>query len=139
MRGRKPDRWPWILPKGFVPERFLDLDNALRMFTHIFRFASKLAETVSDPGDETIEVTIRLLGTRDRVLITWDDPRRLMKCCRATASHLENTWNCARAEPLSAPDRFAIKAAVWFFERFNWDNVSIEGLARIQQARFAQH
>ncbi len=139
MRGPKLDHWRWILPKGFVPERFLDLDYALRMFTHIFRFASKLAEAAFDPEDETIEVTIRLLGTRDRVLITWDDPRRLMECCRATASYLENTWNCTRAELLSAPDRLAIKAAVWFFERFNWDNVSCEGLARIQQARFAQH
>jgi hypothetical protein len=139
MQDKKPDYWPWDLPKGFVPQHFLDIDVVIRTLTHIFRFAAGLADKSFDPGDGTVEVLIRILGTRDRVLMTWDDPRRLRQCYRASAASLENIWRCPRDELRRAPDGFAIKAAVWLFERFNWLDVSAGGLRRIQEARFAPH
>jgi hypothetical protein len=67
-KPRNP-RWSSRLPKGFVPERFLDIDVAIRVITLAFRFARRLAEKAFDSGDEPVDVTIRLTNTRDRVLI----------------------------------------------------------------------
>jgi len=139
MQDKEPDYWPWNLPKSFVSQHFLDIDVAIRTFTHIFRFATALADKAFDPGDGTVEVTVRVTGTRDRVLITWDDLWRLRECCRATTPNLENTWRCPRGELRRDPDGFAVKAAVWLFGRFNWHDVSPELLTRIQQARFSPH
>jgi hypothetical protein len=139
MQDQKPDRWPWDMPKDFAPQHFLDIDVAIRTLTHIFRFAAALANRAFDPGDGTVEVTIRMTGTRDRMLITWTDPHRMEQCYRATASNLENTWCCPRAALEAAPDGFAIKAGLWLFERFNWHDVSAEVLERLQRARFGPH
>lgn len=139
MQDKKPQNWPWDLPQGFVPQHFLDIDVAIRTLTHIFRFAAALADRAFDSGDGTVEVTFHVTGTRDRVLITWNDPRRLRACCRATEPNLDNTWRCPREELRYAPDGFAVQAAVWLFERFNWHDVSPEVLMRIQQTRFSPY
>jgi hypothetical protein len=137
MQDKKPKVWPWDLPTGFVPQQFLDIDVGVRTLTHVFRFAAALADKAFDPGDGTVEVAIRVTGTRDRVLITWDNLWRLRECRRATAPNLEYTWHCPSQELRSAPDGFAIKAAVWLFERFNWHDVSADVLTQLQKARFA--
>jgi hypothetical protein len=137
-QGFKPDSWPWDLPKGFVPQHFLDVDAATRALTHAFRFAASLADKAFDPGEGTVEVSVCVTGTCDRVLITWDDPERLMECCRAFAPNLEHTWPCPSQELRSAPDDFALKAAIWLFERFNWHDVSAEVVTRIQKKQFAE-
>jgi hypothetical protein len=137
--GALPQSWPWDLPKGFVPQHFLDIDVAIRTFTHIFRFAASLAEKAFDPGDGTVEVTISLTATRDRVLMTWNDPQRLMDCYRATEPALEHTWRCPRDDLRREPDDFARTAAVWFFERFGWHEVSAEVLLRLQSRLSAGH
>jgi hypothetical protein len=135
----QPQSWPWDLPKGFVPQHFLDIDVAIRTLTHIFRFAASLAERAFDPGDGTVEITISLTGARDRVLTTWDDIRRLRECYRATEPTLEHTWRCPRDDLRRVPDDFARTAALWFFERFGWHEVSAEVLSRIQSRLFPGH
>jgi hypothetical protein len=137
--GEQPQGTRWDLPPGFVPQHFLDIDVATRAFTHIFRFAANLAEKAFDPAEKLVAVTIRLTGTRDRVLITWDDVRRLRECNRATEPALEHTWDCQREELRRVPDDFAIKAAVWFFERFGWHEVSTDVLSQIQSKVFSGH
>ena len=139
MSDGKPIHWPWDLPKDFAPQHFLDVDVAIRTLTHVYRFAANLAGKAFAPGDGVVEVTVCLTGTRDRVLMAWNDIRRLRDCYRATEPTLENTWRCPREELRSAPDGFAIKAAVWFFERFGWHEVSAEGLSQIQRSRFSAH
>jgi hypothetical protein len=135
----QPKSWPWDLPKGFVPQHFLSIDVAMRAITHIFQFGMNLAETAFDPGDGTVEISVRLTGTRDRVLVTWDDIRRLRECYHATEPMLEHTWRCSREELRRAPDDIARDAASWFFERFGWHEVSGEVLLRIQSKLFADH
>jgi hypothetical protein len=137
--GRQPPVGSWDLPRGFVPQHFLDIDVAIRTLTHIFRFATNLAEKAFDPGDGAVEVIIRLTGTRDRVLITWDDLCRLQECYRATEPTLEYTWRCPREELRRVPDDFARKAALWFFERFGWHEVSADVLSGIQSKVFSSH
>jgi hypothetical protein len=137
--GQEGIRWPWDLPRGFVPQHFLDIDVTIRTITHVHRFAANLADKAFDPGDAKVEVSIRLTGTCDRVLITWDDVRRLKGCYRATEPVLEHTWSYPREDLRSTPERFAIKAVNWFFERFGWQDVSPEILSRIQSRIFSGH
>jgi len=132
-------RWRGRLPHGFTPERFLDIDVAIRVITHVFRFAGRLADKAFDPGDGVVEVTIRLTDTRDRVLVTRDDPARLEDCYRATADELENTWRCERERLRTQPDRLAVEAAHWFFERFNWPRASEDVLSNVQARIFSHH
>ena len=139
QRGRQAQSWPWDLPKGFIPQHFLDIDVAIRTLTHVFRFAASLAEKAFDLGDGTVEISISLTGTRDRVLATWDDIRRLRECYRATEPTLEYTWRCARDDLRRAPDELRQAAALWFFERFGWHDVSAESLLRIQSRLFPGH
>jgi hypothetical protein len=134
-----PSTWPWDLPRGFTPQHFLSIDVAIRTFTHIFRFAGRLAAQAFDPSDGTVEVTIGMTGIRNRVLMTWDDLRRMRDCYRATEPALQNTWPCPRQELTSTPGGFAVKAALWFFERFGWHEVSAEMLSRIQARIFPHH
>jgi hypothetical protein len=134
----KPDLSGWDLPSGVVPQHFLDIDVAIRTFTHVFRFAAKLAERAFDPGDGTVQVSVRLNGTRDRAMIRWGEHRSLERCYQAAEPALANAWFCPRAELLAGPDAFARTAAAWFFERFGWHDESGEVVARVQNRIFFQ-
>lgn len=126
--------WARLMPRGFTPERFLDLDMAIRLVTRVFRFGARLAERACDPTEETINVAITLTGTKDRVLVTRDDPERMMGWYIASAPSLEHTWHCKREELQTAPDRLAVQSLLWIFERFNWPRVT-EGAISTNQAR----
>lgn len=130
------ERWARLMPPGFVPRRFLDLDVATRFITHAFRFAARLAEKVIDPDEPTATVAVTLTDTRDRVLITRDDTSRMDGWYVASAPSLEHAWDCDRGELLTNPDGHAVKAALWFFERFNWVNATEELVARTQARVF---
>jgi hypothetical protein len=131
--------WPWRVWSNFVPERFLDIDVAIRTFTHVFRFAANLAEQAFAPGEGVAELTIGLTGTRDRILVTRNDLRRLRECYRATEQELQNTWRCPREELSRVPDDFARRAALWFFERFGCHEASADFVSAIQSRIFSRH
>jgi hypothetical protein len=134
----QPAWLPFTVPAGFVPQHFLDIDVAIRTITHIFRFAAKLAKKVFDPSETATEIAIRLTGTRDRVLFTTDDPRRLQGCFRAIEAALENNWSCKPKELGRDPDHLARRAARWFLERFGGgDAVSDQVLSSIQSRLFS--
>jgi hypothetical protein len=132
-RGSPPQPWPWTLPPGFTPRTFLELDVAINTFTLIHRFAAQLTARAYDPNDGAVHLAIKLTGTADRILLTGNDLKRMRSCCRATQPELANGWHHRRDELLAKPDELALQAAAWFFERFNWREVSVEGLSRIQR------
>lgn len=135
-----PDNKPrWFESLGFTPRRFLNIDVAIRLITLAFQFASKLADKAFDPGDGAIDVSVALAPTKNRVLFTWDDPSRLMDCYRATADSLANTWHCKRVELRDNANGLAVKAAYWFFERFNWHGISEDAVANLQRDIFERH
>jgi hypothetical protein len=139
MIDQKPDLSHWDIPNRVPPQHFFDIDVSIRTLTHVFRFAAKLAEHAFDPADGAVDVSVRLNGTRDRALMTWEDIGRLRNCYKAAEAALENRWHCPRAQLFADPDAFAITAASWFFERFGW-HAELEGLlAKLQRRIFSPH
>jgi hypothetical protein len=126
----------WDLPPGFTPQHFLDIDVVTRTLTHVFRFAARFAQQMLIPDDSGVSVFVRILGTKDRVLMTWEDPARLRHCYRASAPEIENTWDCALSDLKQDPDDIARKAAHWFLERFSFHDVAQETIRRIQARIF---
>ena len=131
--------WQWQVPKGFAPKRFFGIDAAVRTITHVFRFASNLVKQSEYPGTNGVDVSIRLTGTTDRVLTADRDPRRVRTFSRATVSSLEKNWPCTTEQLCHEADMLAVKAAVWFFERFNWDGANDAAVEQLQQSIFVQH
>lgn len=137
MRAPQFDqRWASRMPPGFVPKKFLGIEVTVRVITHAFRFAARLLKKAFDADENTAKVTIMLTGTRDRVLVRRADTSLLDDWYIASAASLENTWPCKCDELRSNPDGFAVKAALWFFERFNWVNATEELVARTQTRVF---
>ncbi len=132
----EPEWFSYTVPPGFVAKGYLDIDIAIRTFTSIFRFASRFAEKAFDAGEGATDIRIRITNTRDRALVTTNDPRRLRGCYRATEPELEHVWHCKREELAGAADTLAIKAALWFFERFGWYDASEVVLSNIQRRLF---
>jgi hypothetical protein len=123
------------LPDGFVPRQFLNYDVAIRTITHIFRFAQKLVEKTIPARRGSVKIGIRLNGTRDRVLVP--DGPLVREFRKATAPALEHSQDYTLKE-LQEPDVLAVKEAFWFFERFNWQSVSLEDLSQIQSRIFSR-
>jgi hypothetical protein len=101
-------------------------------------FAARLAERAFDPADQVVKVGVHLGGTKNRILVTRDDPGRLHDWYIASVPLLENTWACKREELTGSPDSIAVKAALWFFERFNWQSATEELIGKLQRHVFTR-
>jgi hypothetical protein len=115
---------------AFKPGTFVAGDTLIARLTQMFRFAKGLAEKVFDPNDGSVEMTMRLKAIHNRILALLGAFRRGSTC--ASESELECVQTCNREELLADPDALAIKAAIWFFERFNWQHSAEGALKRIQ-------
>jgi hypothetical protein len=115
---------------------FLYVNDAIGRLTEMFRFAANLAERAYDPGDGAVDVSVTLTGIQGRQL-TFSDGFLRPSCC-ARMPEFKKAWHCPRAELLSAPEAFAVTAALWFFERFNWLHVTEADLSKIQSQYLAQ-
>jgi hypothetical protein len=112
------------------------VNQAIGRLTQMFRFAKGLAERAFDTNDGTVEMTICLSGIRGRTLVL---PGGLNRGnVRGSQDQIDYFARCPRNELLRAPDSFAIKAAIHFFERFGWLHVTEEQLARVQ-SDYARH
>jgi hypothetical protein len=130
--------WGSLKPHGFEPRKFLDIDVAVHLVTRMFRFAAKLSARAFDPNEEAVKIAMTLTRTKGRVLITRDDPGRMMGWYISSAKELENTWSLRREELCADPDGHAVRALVWFFERFNWPRVTGDLIASNQVGQFSR-
>jgi hypothetical protein len=117
-------------------QAYLGVDEVIAQLTMVFRFAAKLAQAAFDPGDGAVEVAIRLTGIANRPLFL--DRGILRGTYQSNVPELENTWHCQRAALEATPEQLAVNAALWFFERFNWEYVS-EEMVRQFQARILRY
>ena len=134
---KPPDQRRVDFPRGFVPQHYFSIKTAIRILTHTFRFASHFAEKILPSGDGMIDIAIALGGAQDRVLL--DAENRIMPdCYRAHDPCLKNKWTYSRHQLQAEADALAIRAAVWFFERFGWLNIPNGILQQIQSSIFMQ-
>jgi hypothetical protein len=116
---------------GSPPWTTVYAGDAVFRLTQMFRFAKGLAEKVFDPGDGAVEMRILLSGIRGRVLAV---PGIFLRTIPESGqSELLFDQHCKRDELLADPDALAVKAAAWFFERFNWLHVDAEYLKNLQK------
>jgi hypothetical protein len=123
--------WNRMYPPRFTPERFLDIDDAFRFVAYAYRYAARLAKHGFGDDGGGIQINLGLTGTKQRVLITRNDPARLEALYHSTATELEMTWSHTRERLIQDPDDLAADALLWFFERFNWGSATKESTARL--------
>ena len=119
-------------PAGFLKPRFVDIDLLAGVVTDVYRFAARLADKLVDSGDDSLRVSIRLTGTQNRVLTARDDPGRMRDWYACTLDALEHAWTHRRGELQANPDALAVKALVWFVERFGQPDVREDNLTKVQ-------
>jgi hypothetical protein len=121
--------WPPIT--GWKPGEVLGVVDSVFKFTEIFEVAARLAADL--PGDDDMQVSITGHGLRGR-LLTLDDPDLTPFSVPRVATLAEMTYDVlySRADLMSDPRNAAVKAAVWFFERFGW-NAGSSTLQRMQE------
>lgn len=107
-----------------LSQRSLDVREAVGLLTLMFAFAAKFAEVL--PDDDTFHIDISFLNTESRVLVQARSPLSLRGEYRCSQKNLENRWNCSRKELAADSKKLAVRAAIWFFERFNWSYLSEE-------------
>ena len=111
-----------------LPQPCISLDDMLLRLTQIFRFAERLAKKTTRDGE--VDMSVRLAGIGNRRLHIEDSLERFQYYSNET--ELFNSWHCSPAA-LKNFDALAIKAALWFCERFNWDYVNEALLTNIQK------
>lgn len=101
--------------------RYLSILSSLYRVTEIYEFAARLAsKSVLSPA---VEISIKLVGTKERQLFFWNPGRYLRKAyiCQIPEMTLTNTYSMP--DLLSHANELALDATGWIFERFNWAEV----------------
>jgi hypothetical protein len=121
----------FLIRGGVVPPRVLNIDEVICVVTHVLRFARNLTRQSSDNDDMSIDVTVGLTATKDRLLVLYNMGFPT-ECGRASEPQLVNTWRFQRRELEVSADALAATVALWFYERFNWQYVNAEKVVQLQ-------
>lgn len=110
----------WPADEKGGPGRRMSVGDALFRFTEIFEFAARLSLT--EAGDDQMNVRITLVGLQDRSLVV-EDPRRapLFADYKASLDEFPYEVELARTDLAADPREFALKAAIELFLRFGWE------------------
>ncbi|PON12574.1 hypothetical protein C2W62_38885 [Candidatus Entotheonella serta] len=93
-----------------------------------------------NPFENTISIIVELYGMKNRTLIM-DDPQRgkLFDDYICKVDMLPYSEELSIESLISQPGDFALKNIVWFFERFNWHNISKNSIKNIQSTLLHRH
>ncbi|HMO96036.1 MAG TPA: hypothetical protein PKD27_07930, partial [Tepidiformaceae bacterium] len=118
----------------FTVRTFLDPVDVLYTLTEIYEFASRLAGRGVLGATSSIDIS--LIGTRDRVLWITDPRRAWLGFYRCTQEDLVRpTRRPTAVELIEGARDLALEAALWFYERFGWEDPPVTSL-RDDQTRF---
>ena len=117
------------LPEDFHPTGAIDYLSVIYATTEIFELASRLALR-GVLGDEVL-IEVEMVGIDGRLLTSLS--RWMTGFYPATAPVLSRSWVAETPALIASSPVMAIDAAMWFYERFGWTNVSREGIEREQQ------
>ena len=114
--------------------KVLNLRSVVYQMTEIFDFSSKLG-TKGYLGD-LCQMKITLHDNMDRSIVNYygfSDPSDI-----STMTEISYSVSLAVGDLVGNPGEHALVAAKYFFERFNWLRVSVEGLKPIQDKILAE-
>lgn len=108
---------------------FISINNFIYTVTEIFEFAARLCE--KEIYKQTVTISIELKDIKGFVL-TADKMRAWHNYYAATESVLGKSWDIKREDLIAESAANALKAVLWFFERFGWMNPSLQTLRKDQ-------
>jgi hypothetical protein len=132
-----PVSWSWVIPPGFTLASFLDIGNLILRTTLAFRLAGRLAATASTFAHDTVQITIRLTGTGNRVVTKASEPRDIREFSYATLPELGHTWCCSTEALQRQADRESCAGIFWILERFGWERLTVDEVAQLQSERMS--
>ncbi len=125
---------PWRsseYPGRGKPQKCLEIVSTLYRISEIYEFASRLAQRgVMDPE---CEIQIDLTDTQERELVFWTIDRFLSGRYVSQLEKISFHATHSQDELVAKSAEFALDAAIYVFERFNWNNPPREVLAEDQR------
>jgi hypothetical protein len=108
-----------------LPERVLSISNTVYRVTEIYEFAARLATKEIFSSD--LSITVELHGMKDRGLVITARMRApLLENYICRVNDLPYPPKVVSIETLLAQSsELAFENIVWFFERFNWQNIPV--------------
>lgn len=102
-----------------APTGFINVQNALCLFTEILEFAARLTELGVLDGQVSLDLS---LNGVNGVALTTDPERYWSSCYRTRLQIIAKISKWPAAELIAGRKELAIDLLFWFFERFGWDN-----------------
>jgi hypothetical protein len=110
---------------------FFDFINFVYSMTEVFEFAARLCQAEVYPkGSVTVHVGFHDIAGFG---LSTSPNRNLRRLYRTNMNVIEKSWQVETAELIAASAEMSLKAIVWFFERFQWDEQPIEIFRTEQQ------
>jgi hypothetical protein len=112
-------------------EGLFDFINFIYSMTEVFEFAANLcqAEVFTD-GSVIVDVGFYSIANFG---ISTSQSRDVRRLYRTNANEIHKTWEIEKAELISASADISLRAIVWFFERFQWDEQPVQIFKEEQQ------
>jgi hypothetical protein len=102
--------------------------------TQAYEFAAGLATALA--WDSTVEVSVTLINTADRVIVSTDPARPVRRFWRATSPQIESRRIVEVKELLAKARNLAAAAATEILERFAGTEIQSVDVSAIQQGLF---
>ena len=109
---------------------FISIPNFIYTVTEIFEFAARLCQKGIYRG--TVRVSIKLEKIKGFTLMAGRG-RAWWKLYSSGTNKLEKTWELQSDGLVANSANHSLEAILWFFERFGWDDPSIEIIKNDQQ------
>ena len=110
---------------------YIDFLDFLYTVTEIFEFATRLCLKELYRG--SLEITIELKDIQGFRLWSSDPARRVRREWVSHESELSESWQFPSAELIANSADYALDAAIWFFQRFGWEDPNKDVLRRDQR------
>ncbi len=110
---------------------FISITNFIHTITEIFEFAARLCTNGIYSG--SINITISLEEIEGFILTTEPEYRELRCLYKANENIINNSFSVASDALVANSLEQALKAIVWFVERFGWLDPPIEGFQTDQK------
>ena len=128
-----------LLRRTYGPQTpgYVDFLGLLYTVTEIFEFATRLCQKELYRG--SLEITIELEDIEGFRLWSPDPARHVPYEWVSHEPELSKSWSFPSAKLIANSAEYALDAAIWFFERFDWEDPSKDVLRREQQELLSWH
>jgi hypothetical protein len=124
-----------MAPGGFEPKGVINIHTLIRVATHAYEFAARLATALG--WDAVVEVNLTLTNVADRIIVSTDTLRPVGRFWRTTAHQIESRHAIEAMDLLAQARGLAAVAATEILERFAASEIKSVDVAAVQQGLFA--